>query len=421
MVTEARKTAFELLLAVERDGVYPNIKLPKMLANSEMNKQDRGLTQELSYGTLRMQLLYDALIDFVTDKQDLNLEVRLALRLGLHELINMRTGDHAAVDQYVELIKTQLPKASGLVNAVLRRISRDKDELISAVTDGGKDLAISFAHPRWIVDALSSSREMDNAGEVSSLLAENNVSPKPQMIALPPNPLPQGAKTLELSKLGFEHIEGLDNSVYRFQDQGSQLVTQIAADAAPNGNWLDMCAGPGGKASLLAAIATQRDSHLTAIELYPQRANLVRQALEGFSNVEVHAADATEFKYSKKYQLVLIDAPCTGLGALRRKPESRNNKQPTDVQELNKIQKRLLKIAASVTDSGGVIAYITCSPVIEETTAIARWFLDSYEEFEILPWFDYANIEANRSRKTLQLWSDKHNSDCMFLALFKKS
>jgi len=421
LVTEARKTAFELLLAVERDGVYPNIKLPKMLANSEMNKQDRGLTQELSYGTLRMQLLYDALIDFVTDKQDLNLEVRLALRLGLHELINMRTGDHAAVDQYVELIKTQLPKASGLVNAVLRRISRDKDELISAVTDGGKDLAISFAHPRWIVDALSSSREMDNAGEVSSLLAENNVSPKPQMIALPPNPLPQGAKTLELSKLGFEHIEGLDNSVYRFQDQGSQLVTQIAADAAPNGNWLDMCAGPGGKASLLAAIATQRDSHLTAIELYPQRANLVRQALEGFSNVEVHAADATEFKYSKKYQLVLIDAPCTGLGALRRKPESRNNKQPTDVQELNKIQKRLLKIAASVTDSGGVIAYITCSPVIEETTAIARWFLDSYEEFEILPWFDYANIEANRSRKTLQLWSDKHNSDCMFLALFKKS
>ena len=421
MVTEARRTAFELLLAVERDGVYPNIKLPKMLASSEMSKQDRGFTQELSYGTLRMQSLYDALIDFTTDKQDLNIEVRLALRMGLHELTNMRTGDHAAVDQYVELTKMQLPKASGLVNAVLRRISREKDELIRTVTSDGNDLATTFAHPRWIVDALSSSREMDNAGDVSSLLAENNVSPKPQMIALPPHPLPQGAKTLQLSKLGFEHIEGLDNSVYRYQDQGSQLVTQIAADAAPNGNWLDMCAGPGGKASLLAAIAKQRDCHLTAIELYPQRANLVRQALEGFSNAEVHAADATEFKYPKKYQLVLIDAPCTGLGALRRKPESRNNKQPTDVQELNKIQKRLLETAASVTESGGVIAYITCSPVIEETTAIARWFLDSHQEFEILPWFDFADIEANRNRKTLQLWSDKHNSDCMFLALFKKS
>ena len=421
MVTEARKTAFELLLSVEQDGVYPNIKLPKMLASSEMSKQDRGFTQELSYGTLRMQSLYDAVIDLVTNNQELNLEVRLALRMGLHELINMRTGDHAAVDQYVDLIKKKLPKASGLVNAVLRRTSREKDELISSVTDGGNDLAITFAHPRWIVDALSSSREMDNAGEVSSLLAENNLSPKPQMIALPPHPLPEGAKALELSKLGFEHVEGLDNSVYRYQDQGSQLVTQIAADASSSGNWLDMCAGPGGKASLLAAIAAQRGSNLTAIELYPQRANLVRQALEGFSNAEVHAADATEFKYPTKYQLVLIDAPCTGLGALRRKPESRHNKQPTDVQELNKIQKRLLETAAGVTDSGGVIAYITCSPVIEETTAIARWFLDSHQEFEILPWFDFADIEANRNRKTLQLWSDKHNSDCMFLALFKKS
>ena len=412
--------AFELLVSVEKDAVYPNIKLPQMLAKSGLSKQDRGFVQELSYGTLRMQILYDAVIDLVTDSQRLDIELRVALRMGVHELINMRTGDHAAVDQYVELVKKVTPKAAGLSNAVLRRVSREKDKLIETVTDQGRNLAVSYSHPKWIVDALTSSREMDGAGEVSSLLAENNISPKPQMIALPPNPLPAGARPLKLSKYGFEHIEGLDNSTFRFQDQGSQLVTQIAAKAAPDGKWLDMCAGPGGKASLLAAIADKRGSHLTAIELYPQRADLVRRALASFSNVDVHAADATKFEYPTKYQLVLIDAPCTGLGALRRKPESRNNKRPTDVQQLNAIQKGLLDKAAEVTEEGGVIAYITCSPVIEETTANARWFLDSHQDFQILPWTDYSDIEANRDRKTLQLWSDIHNSDCMFLALFRK-
>lgn len=420
MVTKTRLLAHELLMAVETEGVYPNIKLPRMLKESDLDKKDKGFLQELAYGCLRMQIQYDAIIEQMTPVKNLDTDVLVTLRLAIHEYLNMRTGDHAVVDQYVELIKKLRPRASGLVNALLRRLTREKEQLITAATNEGKNFEIIYSHPRWIIDALAASRELDGAGEVSSLLEVNNLSPKPQMVALPPAALPEGSERLSLGEYGFEAIDGLSLDNYRYQDQGSQLVTQIAAKASLNGNWLDMCAGPGGKASLLAAIAKQRNSTLTAIELYPQRAKLVSESLKGFDNTTVHTADATEFDYPSKYELVLIDAPCTGLGALRRKPESRHNKQPGQIQQLNSIQHALLDKAAEVVSDGGVIAYITCSPVVEETTAVARWFLNAHPEFKILPWYDYADIEANRNRKTLQLWSDVHDSDCMFLALFQK-
>lgn len=420
MVTKTRLMAHELLMAVETEGTYPNILLPQMLKDSNLDKKDKGFLQELAYGAMRMQIYYDSIIKQMTAVKDLDVDVLVTLRLALHELLNMRTGDHAVVDQYVELIKKSKARASGLVNALLRRLIREKDELIAKATDEGKDLSTKYAHPKWIIDALAASRELDSRGDVVSLLEVNNQSPKPQMVALPPTEPPAGSVKLELGEFGFEAMDGLQLEHYRYQDQGSQLVTQIAARAAADGNWLDMCAGPGGKASLLAAIAAQRNSKLTAIELYPHRAKLVRDSLANFENVDIHTADATEFDYQQQYQLVLIDAPCTGLGALRRKPESRHNKKPGQIQQLNQIQHDLLDKASDITSSGGVIAYITCSPVIEETTAVARWFLSAHPEFQILPWYEFADIDANKNRKTLQLWSDVHNSDCMFLALFQK-
>ena len=418
MVTESRLVAFRLLMLVH-EGAYANIKLPQLLQKSNMSKQDRGFAQELGYGTLRMQIQYDALIKEVTDISKLEPVVLNILRMGLHELINMRTENHAAVDQAVELCKQEAPKASGLVNACMRKLSSNALQLLEKLTSG-ENKVIEFAHPKWIIDALSASREMDSAGDVETLLAENNKSPKPQMVALPPNQIPEGAQPLGLSNIGFESIDGLDLAHFRYQDQGSQLVTQIAASAAKDGNWLDMCAGPGGKASLLAAIANQRSTSITAIELYPKRADLVKDGLKTFPNAEVFPADALKFDYDKDYQLVLIDAPCTGLGALRRKPESRHNKKPDQIQNLNQIQKELLEKAATITADEGIIAYVTCSPLIEETTSIARWFIDNHPEFKILPWRDYAELDANKARSTLQLWSDRDNADCMFLALFQK-
>ena len=418
MVTESRKLAYKLLMLVEA-GAYANIKLPQLLKNSNLSKQDRGFVQELAYGTLRMKIQHDALISEVTDIKKLETSVLNILRMGLHELLNMRTETHAAVDQAVELCKVESPKASGLVNACMRKLSSNAEKWLEEL-NSGEDKVAKFAHPKWIIDALSASREMDIAGDVEKLLIENNKSPKPQMVALPPSPLPENSVRLPLSEFGFESIDGLDLTNYRYQDQGSQLVTQIAAKAAPNGHWLDMCAGPGGKASLLAAIASQRDSSLTAIELYPKRADMVRHGLKGFANAKVFASDALTFDYQSDYQLILIDAPCTGIGALRRKPESRHNKHPGQIQELNEIQRNLLSKASTITAKGGVIAYVTCSPLIEETTSIARWFLDNHPDYEILPWSDYSDISANKNRSTLQLWSDRDNADCMFLALFQK-
>lgn len=420
MVTKTRLLAHELLMAVETEGVYPNIKLPQMLRASGLEKKDRGFLQELAYGTLRMQIQYDAVIEQMTEVKQLDPDLLVTLRLAIHELLNMRTGEHAVVDQYVELIKKSKARASGLVNALLRKLIRENTEIIARATDNGRDLETTFSHPKWIIDALASSRELDGLENVQALLEVNNQSPKPQMVALPPTAPPAGSHPLPLGDFAFEAMDGLSLENYRYQDQGSQLVTQIAAKASKDGNWLDMCAGPGGKASLLAAIAKGRNSKLTAIELYPQRAKLVKDSLSKFDNVEIHTADATKFNYTYEYELVLIDAPCTGLGSLRRKPESRHNKKPDQIQKLNSLQRELLSKASEIVASGGIIAYVTCSPVVEETTAIARWFLNAHTDFRILPWFDYANLDANKNRSTLQLWSDLHNSDCMFLALFQK-
>lgn len=420
-MTSARQLAFDLLFAVETEDAYANIELPKLFDRSDLDKRDRGFAQELGYGTIRWQLQYQQIIAILAPDREVDTDVSVWLQLGMHQLFRMRVPVHAAIGETVELAKQANPKISGFINALLRRASeRSLDDWMQKLIAGKSEvdkLAIQYSHPKWIVSALMESLDLDGkSADIEKLLNAHQISPTPQFIALPPNDFPEDSVATELSSYGFESETFELKPGYRYQDQGSQYVTEIAVAFSSPGRWLDMCAGPGGKAALLAALALKSDTSLDALELHPHRANLVKHALEQYPNTKVMVADATEFDAFTDYDLVLLDAPCSGLGALRRKPESRYRKSPTDVIQLVKLQTRLLAQAIQLTRPGGTIAYITCSPLPQETVGVVRTALEQYPVTLV----DLNVDDPEIDRKTMQLWSHIHESDSMFMALLQK-
>ena len=384
-VDAARLAAYDVLVAVREDDSYANLVLPQLLRERRIEGRDAAFTTELVGGTLRGLGAYDAVIDHLAGRRP-DASVRDALRLGAHQLLAMRVPDHAAVTSTVELVRTRVGhKPAGFTNAVLRRITeRDLDvwmDLLEAPT------SIRFSHPQWIVDELA--RALDRPDELEALLAADNARPRVTLVARP------GLSTVEelasastepvestLSPLGVVLESGDPGAIPAVrdgragvQDAGSQLVALALARASvdgPDGRWLDLCAGPGGKAALLGALATERGARLLANERQPHRAKLVASALRATSG-DVVVGDGTRPPWAEStFDRVLVDAPCTGLGALRRRPESRWRRTPDDLRVLVPLQQALLRSALDSVRPGGVVLYATCSPAVEETVRRGR-------------------------------------------------
>jgi 16S rRNA (cytosine967-C5)-methyltransferase len=201
------------------------------------------------------------------------------------------------------------------------------------------------------------------------------------------------------------------------QDEGSQLCALALTRAPLTGRderWLDLCAGPGGKAALLAALAAERGATVHANELHPHRAELVRQATAAW-NVEVSVGDARSLPgIDGGYDRVLVDAPCTGLGALRRRPEARWRRTPEDVAPLADLQRELLAAALRLVRPGGVVGYAACSPHVAETRDVVA----GHEPFDARPSFD--GVDQLGGGPTVQLWPHRQGTDAMFCALIRR-
>ncbi|WP_082805552.1 RsmB/NOP family class I SAM-dependent RNA methyltransferase [Pseudoclavibacter helvolus] len=458
-VTRSRQVAFEVLRAVDDDDAYANLLLPHRISAARLSPSDAGLATELTYGTLRRRGTYDAIIAAASgrDVRDIDPPILDVLRLGAHQLLSMRTPSHAAVNESVEQAARIASRgASGFVNAILRKISRTElDDWLDDVTEGLSEeraLAVRHSHPDWIVRALRDALAAeDRTGELEATLTANNESPAVSVVSLPGFDTP--AELIEsnpellgpgrVSPRGLKLASGDPSWVpqvkagrARVQDEGSQLVTLALLEAEPvrqGERWLDMCAGPGGKAALLAASATELHARLTANELVPARAGLVRTALAPLAApVTITNEDGRAFAetHPGEFDRVLLDAPCTGLGALRRRPEARWRKQSSDVGELVKLQEELLEAALATVKPGGIVAYVTCSPHQAETTAVVRRAV-RLSGAEVL---DAAGIVTRASSTTdldlgsrplgdgslVQLWPQRHGTDAMFLALLRR-
>lgn len=444
----SREIAFELLNRVENDDAYANLLLPVLLSRAGLEGRDAGFVQELAFGTIRGRLLYEKIIEQASSRAIAEIEpaALIVLLLGAHQLLDMRVPPHAAINESVNLAKTKASKGSvGFVNAVLRKISvRDRDEWIDLVTSKIPEqeaLAIQYSHPSWIVNAFRaalSSRDMSD--QLESLLESNNKPARVSLVALPglttvesiPDAAVGGASPIGVEISGSPgSIEQVRDGSARVQDQGSQLMVLALAEAeieCEDTTWLDMCAGPGGKAALMAALAKLQGVELVCNEISKHRAKLVSDALKPFPEVQVSVADGREIgRTGKMYSRILLDAPCTGLGALRRRPEARWRKSNEDLLALSKLQRELFESAWDCLMPGGVLAYVTCSPHLSETTALVAWSEGKFKsKLELLHANSILNeinpkLSLDERFRTVQLWPHTHGTDAMFLALIRKS
>jgi 16S rRNA (cytosine967-C5)-methyltransferase len=423
-----------------------------MLTDRRITGRDAAFATELGYGAIRMRGQYDAVIAKVAGRDEVDDAVMDVLRLGLHQIAAMRVPDHAAVAATVAIAREALGIGpSGFVNAILRAVTEGGYEtLLEEVAPVGDDslenLAIRHSHPAWVVRALrqaliSSGRD---PADLPAVLAAGNSQPpltlaaRPGLITVeqlaeqiqsrserPAQPGRFVPSALIMGRGAPGDLVAVRRAQAGVQDEGSQLVAWALAEAPlvdDQGNWLDLCAGPGGKAALLGGIAQERGGHLTANEPQPHRAELVRGAIRRLPNaVTVTELDGREVE--GQYDRVLVDVPCTGLGALRRRPEARWRHSPADLGSLGPLQRDLLRAAINVTRPGGVIAYTTCSPHLAETRLVVQDVLEGRPDATVIDARQVALIpeDAVGEDGFAQLWTDRHGTDAMFLALIRRS
>jgi 16S rRNA (cytosine967-C5)-methyltransferase len=346
----------------------------------------------------------------------------------------MRVPDHAAVASTVEVARKRLGESkASFVNALLRNVTRTSQEEwfapLQEISDPVGRFSIQYSHPTWIVSAYFDL--LKDWPEVEQALAINNEPATPTLVSWPGLSSQQdlidiGGEPTSYSVHG-AHWKGnpgvLDLVKSRkigVQDEGSQLVATVFASAASGASWLDMCAGPGGKAALLSSIARQRGITFTANEVSAVRADLVRQVVNGD---RVMVGDGREIgRNEEKFDAILIDAPCTGLGALRRRPEVRWRRTLQDLRELTALQRELIESAISALNVGGVLGYATCSPHLAETSIQVADIKKKFSNFEqiavgpLLP----QNLQGGVRDEAMSLWTHRSGTDAMYLALFKK-
>ena len=449
----ARRVAYETLRAVHESDAYATLLLPTAIGRAGLSTADAALATELTYGTLRRQGAYDAVIAIAADRAvaDIDPAVLDALRLGVHQLLSTRVASHAAVNESVELARGAGGRgAAGFANAVLRRISRDTPgdwmtHIAESARSDDERLGLLFSHPVWVVRAFRRALAAEGrAAELEALLTADNASPRVTMAALPGlAEVPEDARRTPFSPLGFRLGGGDPDAVVRgsggrirVQDEGSQLAALALTRALPvaaGERWLDLCAGPGGKTAVLAAEALANGAALEANEISPARAGLVRQAVAGVPlDVPVTEEDgrARAQAAPQAYDRILVDAPCTGLGALRRRPEARWRKAPGDVPALIELQRELLDAAIGALKPGGVVAYVTCSPHLAETSGVVADLRREWgEAVEELSARDVITALADSDPGLLpqadgsgraQLWPHRHNTDAMSVSLLRR-
>ena len=435
----ARLTAYDVLDGVSSRAAYANLLLPQLLRERQLDERDAAFATQLAYGTLRAQGTLDAVLTGLVSRPLAELDPRVLdlLRLGAYQLIDLRVPSHAAVDTTVDLTRGIVGTgASGLVNAVLRKVSAGGDREQWLATLGGDDaerLALATNHPRGIVDAWRDAIGADD--ELEAALLADDAAPDVHLVARrierqelaeesggEPGPWSPFAVRLHGGDPG--RLASVRSGAAAVQDEGSQLAALLLARApldGPDAAWLDMCAGPGGKSGLLAAVRPG-GVRLTAADRAPHRAELVRKALAGVDDVEVLAADGLEPPWAPgSFDRVLLDAPCTGLGALRRRPEVRWRRTADDVAPLAELQTALLDSALSSVRVGGVVAYVTCSPHPAETVAVvdAAAARDDVEVVPVPPLFP--DVPGLARGDHGQLWPHRHGTDAMFMALFQRT
>ncbi len=389
-ISPARRSAFEILNRIDMDGAFSSVLLPNYEAELSLN--DRGLCHELVLGILRRRIYLDKIIEHFSDKKKLDMAVRNSLRLGAYQIIFLdKIPVYSAINESVNLVQTAgKTSAKGFVNAILRRISEKVPELKFA--DEVERVSVETSHPRWLVE-----RWIEEFGfsEAEQIATANNQIPRVSFRAGAANDQSQ----LDYQKSSI--VEGgylassIDDKLRQmaeagelyFQDEASQLVAN-AVSAHPHARFLDVCAAPGGKTTQVAKqYFEDQDACIVAGDLYESRVRLLRSTCERqkvrFVNIVRYDAEVAMPFANETFDIVLVDAPCSGTGTIRHSPEIRYFLKPGDFPELANKQRKILRNASNLVRRGGRLIYSTCSIQREENEDVCHGFLAETPTFSL--------------------------------------
>lgn len=441
-IDRPRMIAWQALRRINGEGGYANLVTAELTVG--LAPRDAGFVIELVHGTCRLQGTYDRIIEAASGRGLGTLQPAVVdvLRLASHQLFGMRVPTHAAVAASVDLAGVAVAeRVTGVVNAIVRKMAaRPLDDWLDQLCRGVSPrtaLGLRHGHPRWIVDAMADALAGGD-DELAALLAADNMPPVPMLAVRPglaerQELLDEHGELARWSPWGVQRpgnpseLRAVRQGLAGVQDEGSQLVIQAATSVAlPAGPWLDLCAGPGGKTALLRGLAP---GFLVAAELLEHRAHLVAAALRAYPlnapdgrGHQVVIADGREPAWrAHGFALTVADVPCSGLGALRRRPESRWRREPAVIDELVDLQSALLAQAIASTAPGGVIAYITCSPHRRETVDVVAQAAGVVvlRAPEMLP--EVPEAASRLDDRFIQLWPHIHGTDAMFCALLRRT
>lgn len=441
-----RATILDLLIRTEKDQGFSHLLIDHVLESHSISSKDEKLLTEIVYGTLQRKLTLDYYIDhFVSSNKKIDLWVRMLLRMSIYQMVYLdKVPDHAVIHEAVEIAKKRGHKGiSGMVNGVLRNVQRKGVPSPSEIKDDAKRLSVETSHPEWLVN-----RWIKHYGfETTKKMCEYNVTKKPQSIRVQPMKIDRNKAMQELEELGFTvsasplskqgiiiekgNILTTDlfkNGYVTIQDQSSMLVGELL-DVEPNMCVLDACSAPGGKATHIAekmenkGIIHAHDLHKKKIKLIKEKANVL-----DLSIIQAEEGDARKLgqTYSPQtFDRILVDAPCSGLGVMRGKPEIKYHKKETDIENLSKIQLDILKSVAPLLKMDGKLIYSTCTVDVEENENVIREFLKGQSDFEVdETFFDSLPSSVKDalgiSDVGFQLFPQDQDTDGFFLTRLKK-
>lgn len=438
MAATAREVALNCLIAGEKQGAWSDGYLRNSIRRAELNSRDAALATKLTFGVLQNRILLDWHLSRLSSTPVDKMEpaVRDNLRLGLYQMSMLdRIPPHAAVNEAVKLTKRYVknPKAASFVNAILRSFEREMKKGLPQP----KDLFVRYSHPEWLVKEFAKALPAD---ELEALLIADNDQPPTQAqvntLLTTSDELLEELKSyginasahswlpncLELEDLGnLEHLKAFQEGKFYIQDAAAKLSV-LAANPKPKMKVLDVCAAPGGK-SFATAIAMENHGSIISCDLHPHKIRLISGSAEqlGLTIIKAMEKDGRKFepKWENQFDLVIVDAPCSGLGVIRKKPDIRY-KDPAPLARLPQIQREILQNASKYVRPGGILLYSTCTVLQRENEAVVYDFLQQQPDFSLTA-FTLPNPIGTIDSGMITLWPHRHHTDGFFIAkLIKK-
>lgn len=436
-----RLLAIDAFERIEHQGMYSNLVLDEILRNHQLNVADRHLLTEFVYGVLQRKLTLDYYLDYFLKNKKIESWVRQNLRVAIYQSIYLdRIPPHAIVSEAVEIAKRKGHRGiASLVNGVLRNIQRRGYPSLDQIEPLAKRLSVTYSLPEWLIEMSIQRLGVDSTVELAKSLNERprtsvrvnlkQISREEAIKQLQDENIhahkslvsPYGL-IIDQGQVQYSHL--FAKGYLTIQDESSMLVAP-ALNVQPSDQVLDACSAPGGKATHIASefLGSEAGGHLTALDLYPNKIkkimeNAKRQNVNDRITVQqMDALQIPEQLGEQKFDRILVDAPCSGLGLMRRKPEIRYNKHPEDLQSLQKLQLEILSAASSALKPAGELIYSTCTFTQEENQEVVRQFLASQPHFRQIA-LDLPTMSLNADQKSLTIYPHDYGTDGFFISRF---